>query len=112
MQYRCPQCQSAKIMPVNQGANSARPEIPKSLLILVFSIFLLLLLVVASIVLWIFSNGAGTTLQIATVVAFIVTVVSGLLFWRDLPSFKISMQSFMQSQKVWKCRDCNHQWQN
>ncbi|MEB3766957.1 hypothetical protein [Acinetobacter sp. MD2] len=111
MQYRCPQCQSAKILPVSQGINSPRPEVPKSLIVLVFSIFLLLLLVVASIVLWIFSNGAGTTLEIATVVVFVITVISGLLFWRDLPNFKISMQSFMQAQKAWKCRDCNHVWQ-
>ncbi|MEB3754335.1 hypothetical protein [Acinetobacter sp. MD2(2019)] len=111
MQYRCPKCQSAKIIPVNQGANSPRPEVPKSLIILVFSIFLLLLLVVASIVLWIFSNGAGTTLQIATVVVFVVTAISAFLFWRDLPNFKISMQNFMQAQKIWKCRDCHHEWQ-
>ena len=110
MQYRCPQCQSAKIMPVAQGGNAVRPEIPKSLVILVFSIFLLLLLVIACIVMWIFAHGASPILQIATGVVFLVTVGSGLLFWRQLPNFKLSMQGFLQSQKAWKCRDCNHEW--
>ncbi|KJV39379.1 hypothetical protein [Acinetobacter brisouii] len=110
MQYRCPQCQSAKIMPVAQGSNAIRPEIPKSLVILVFSIFLLLLLVIACIVMWIFAHGASPILQIATGVVFLVTVGSGLLFWRQLPNFKLSMQGFLQSQKAWKCRDCNHEW--
>ncbi|MHA3098280.1 hypothetical protein [Acinetobacter brisouii] len=110
MQYRCPQCQSAKIMPVAQGSNAVRPEIPKSLVILVFSIFLLLLLVIACIVMWIFAHGASPILQIATGVVFLVTVGSGLLFWRQLPNFKLSMQGFLQSQKAWKCRDCNHEW--
>ncbi|WP_374251985.1 hypothetical protein [Acinetobacter brisouii] len=110
MQYRCPQCQSAKIMPVAQGSNAVRPEIPKSLVILVFSIFLLLLLVIACIVMWIFAHGASPILQIATGVVFLVTVGSGLLFWHQLPNFKLSMQGFLQSQKAWKCRDCNHEW--
>ena len=110
MQYRCPQCQSAKIMPVAQGSNAVRAEIPKSLVILVFSIFLLLLLVIACIVMWIFAHGASPILQIATGVVFLVTVGSGLLFWRQLPNFKLSMQGFLQSQKAWKCRDCNHEW--
>lgn len=110
MQYRCPQCQSAKIMPVAQGSNAIRPEIPKSLVILVFSIFLLLLLVIACIVMWIFAHGASPILQIATGVVFLVTVGSGLMFWRQLPNFKLSMQGFLQSQKAWKCRDCNHEW--
>ena len=30
----------------------------------------------------------------------------------DLPDFKISMQEFMKSQKKWKCRDCQHEWEN
>lgn len=110
MQYRCPQCQSAKILPLAQGS-STRPDIPKSLMTLIFSIFLLLLLVISSIVMWIFGNGAGSNLQIATVVVFIITALSGFMFWRDLPRFKASMQAFMQSQKTWKCRACNHQWQ-
>lgn len=110
MQYRCPQCKSAKIMPVAQGANTPRPEIPKSLMSLIFSIFLLLLLVITSIAMWIFGKGAGTNIQIATIVAFVVTLVSGFFFWRDLPTFKSSMQKFLQSQKAWKCRECNHQW--
>lgn len=111
MQYRCPKCQSPKIMPMSQGANTPRPVVPKSLVILIPAIFTLLLLVIISIAMWIFGNGAGTTLQVLTVVAFAVCVIAGLLFWRDLPDFKISMQSFMQSQKHWKCRECNHEWQ-
>ena len=30
---------------------------------------------------------------------------------KDLPDFKISMQAFMQTQKKWKCRECNHEWE-
>lgn len=111
MQYRCPKCQSAKLMPIAQG-NGARPDVPKSLITLIFSIFLLLLLVISSIVMWIFSNGAGSNLQIATVIVFLITAGSGFMFWRDLPQFKQSIQTFMQSQKMWKCRECQHQWQN
>ena len=59
----------------------------------------------------VFANGAGSSLQIATVVAFVVTVGAGFMFWRDLPDFKLSMQAFMQSQKHWKCRDCNNEWE-
>ena len=111
MQYRCPKCQSPKIMPVAQAnAPVARPVVPKSLVFLVPSIFVLLLLVLISIAMWLFGDGAGSTLQIATVVVFIVTVGSGLLFWRQLPNFKVSMQGFLQSQKAWKCRDCHHEW--
>ena len=112
MQYRCPKCQSVKIMPVSQGANSPRPNVPKSLVILVPAIFLLLLLVVASIVMWLFSDGAGSFLQTATVIVFFICLIAGFLFYRDLPDFKISMQEFMKSQKKWKCRDCQHEWEN
>lgn len=111
MQYRCPQCQSAKIMPVAQNANGVRPEIPKSLMVLIFAIFLLILLGVASLGMWAFGNGVSSTMQIATLIVFVVTAGAGFMFWRDLPNFKVSMQGFMQSQKVWKCRECNHQWQ-
>ncbi len=48
MQYRCPKCQSVKIMPVSQGANSPRPNVPKSLVLLVPAIFILLILVLIS----------------------------------------------------------------
>lgn len=113
MQYRCPQCQSPKIMPQAQaGAPAARPVVPKSLVFLIPAIFVLLLLVLISIAMWIFGNGAGSTLQIATVAVFIVCVIAGFLFYRDLPDFKISMQAFMQSQKKWKCRECNHEWES
>ncbi|WP_151979957.1 zinc-ribbon domain-containing protein [Acinetobacter guerrae] len=111
MQYRCPKCQSVKIMPVGQGGTSARPVIPKSLVILLPAIFILLFLVLMSIGMWIFGSGAGLKLQIATVVVFVVTAGAGLMFWRDLPNFKLSMQAFMQSQKHWKCRECHHEWQ-
>ncbi len=43
MQYRCPKCQSVKIMPVSQGTNSPRPNVPKSLVLLVPAIFILLM---------------------------------------------------------------------
>lgn len=112
MQYRCPQCQSVKLMPVSQGVDSPRPHVPKSLVMLVPAIFILLILVLISVGMWIFGNGAGQGLQVATIIAFGFCVIAGVLFWRDLPDFKISMQAFMQSQKYWKCRDCNHEWQN
>ena len=112
MQYRCPQCQSPKIMPVAQaGVPATRPVVPNSLVFLVPAIFVLLLLVLISIAMWLFGDGAGSTLQIATVVVFIVCVIAGFLFYRDLPDFKISMQGFMQSQKKWKCRECDHEWE-
>ena len=100
MQYRCPQCQSPKIMPIAQaGQPAARPVVPKSLVFLIPAIFVLLLLVIISIAMWLFGNGAGSTIQTATVVVFIICVIAGFLFYRDLPDFKISMQAFIQSQK-------------
>ena len=112
MQYRCPKCQSPKIMPVAQtGRPAPRPVVPKSLVFLIPAIFILLLLVLISVSMWIFGDGAGQNLQIATVIVFSICVVAGILFWRDLPDFKISMQSFMQSQKKWKCRECDHEWE-
>lgn len=88
MQYQCPKCQSRKILPVTHGNTPAvRPVVPKSLVFLIPLLFILLLLVVISIVMWIFSNGAGQTLQIATVVVFIAAVIAGVMFWRDLPDF-------------------------
>nr|WP_174507245.1 hypothetical protein [Acinetobacter sp. Marseille-Q1620] len=110
MQYRCPKCQSAKIMPLSNGTNVVKPVVPKSLVILIPALFILLFLVVLSIGMWIFGNGAGPTLQIATIVIFVICVLAGLMFWRDLPDFKISMQNFMNSNKDWKCRDCHHEW--
>lgn len=113
MQYQCPKCQSRKIMPLaTANAPAARPNVPKSLILLVPTIFILLLLIVSSLVMMIFADGAGQTLQIATVVVFIVAIIAAAMFWRDLPDFKISMQAFMQSQKKWKCRDCNNEWEN
>ncbi|WP_180013401.1 hypothetical protein [Acinetobacter sp. YH16031] len=112
MQYRCPKCQSPKIMPVAQpGQPAARPVVPKSLIMLVPALFVLLLLVIISIAIWIFGDGAGTTLQTATVIVFIICLIAGFMFYKDLPDFKISMQAFMQSQKKWKCRECNHEWE-
>ena len=112
MQYRCPKCQSPKIMPVAQPGQAApRPVVPKSLMFLVPALFLLLLLVIISIAMWIFGDGAGTTLQTATVMIFILSLIAGFIFYKDLPDFKISMQAFMQTQKKWKCRECNHEWE-
>ncbi len=112
MQYQCPKCQSRKIIPVASASEPAvRPVVPKSLVFLVPLIFVLLLMVIISIAMMIFGNGAGQSMQIATVIVFVVTVIAGILFWRDLPDFKISMQSFMQANKKWKCRDCNNEWQ-
>lgn len=111
MQYRCPKCQSPKIMPMaTSNTATVRPVIPKSLIVLISAIFVLLFLVVISIAMWIFGNGAGTTLQTATIVVFIISAIAGIFFWKDLPDFKISMQAFMNNNKDWKCRDCNHEW--
>jgi len=99
-------------MPVSQSGNvSARPVVPKSLVFLIPAVLILLLLVSISIAMWLFGNGAGSILQISTVVVFILCVIAGFMFYRDLPDFKISMQSFMQSQKKWKCRECHHEWE-
>ncbi|MDM1770196.1 MULTISPECIES: hypothetical protein [Acinetobacter] len=112
MQYRCSKCQSPKIMPVAQAGQAApRPVVPKSLVFLIPAIFILLLLVLISIAMWIFGDGAGTTLQTATVIVFVICLIAGFMFYRDLPDFKISMQAFMQNQKKWKCRECNHEWE-
>lgn len=113
MQYQCPKCQSRKIMPLaSANAPAVRPNVPKSLIFLIPTVFILLLLIVSSVVMMTFGDGAGQTLQIATVVVFIACLIAGVLFWRDLPDFKISMQAFMQSQKKWKCRECNNEWEN
>jgi len=99
-------------MPVAQPGQAApRPVVPKSLMLLVPALFLLLLLVIISIAMWIFGDGAGTTLQTATVIVFILSLIAGFMFYKDLPDFKISMQAFMQTQKKWKCRECNHEWE-
>jgi len=90
----------------------AKPVVPKSLVFLIPAIFVLLLLVLISIAMWIFGDGAGSGLQAATVAVFAVCLIAGFLFYRDLPDFKISMQAFMQSQKKWKCRDCSHEWES
>jgi membrane protein YdbS with pleckstrin-like domain len=112
MQYRCPKCQSPKIMPVAQaGEPAARPVVPKSLVFLIPSLFVLLLLVIISIAMWIFGDGAGSTLQSVTVAVFVICAIAGFMFYKDLPDFKISMQAFMQSQKKWKCRECSNEWE-
>jgi len=99
-------------MPVAQAGQAApRPVVPKSLVFLIPAIFILLLLVLISIAMWIFGDGAGTTLQTATVIVFVICLIAGFMFYRDLPDFKISMQAFMQNQKKWKCRECNHEWE-
>ncbi|MFU8925339.1 hypothetical protein [Acinetobacter puyangensis] len=111
MNYRCPKCQSTKIIPM-ASATGPRPQVPKSLLILVPSILLLALLLAISIVFLILDKSTGPVLNGATILVVLSCIVSGFMFWRDLPNFKISMQSFMQSQKQWKCRECQHEWQN
>ena len=111
MNYRCPKCQSTQIMPV-ASATGPRPVIPKSLVILVPSILILLLLVIIGIVFWIMDKQAGVVLQGLTIGAFLAALVSGAMFWKAMPDFKLSMQSFMQPQKHWKCRQCNHDWHN
>jgi len=112
MQYRCPKCQSPKVMPLANASNGeiARPVVPKSLVFLIPAIFILLFLVITSLTMWLFGNGAGPKLQIATVIVFVATALAGVMFWRDLPNFKISMQAFMTNNKEWKCRECQHEW--
>lgn len=90
---------------------AARPEVPKSLMLLLPSIFALLFLGILSIVFYAFGDGIGTTMQGLIFAAFLLTAVSAIMFWRDLPNFKLSLQAFVQSQKRWKCRECQHEWQ-
>ncbi len=111
MNYRCPKCQSSQIFPV-ASQSSSRPIIPKSLVILILSILALILLVIISLIVLALGNDASPILQGATILAFLSSVVSGIFFWRVFADFKINMQSFLQSQKHWKCRQCNHEWQN
>lgn len=92
--------------------NGARPIVPKSLIVLIPSILLLLLFVFISIIMLVIGKKAGIVLQAGTILSFLSCAISGFLFWRVLPDFKTSMQSFMQAQKHWKCRDCHHEWQN
>lgn len=110
MNYRCPQCQSTKIIPMASASSGARPQVPKSLLVLVPSILLLLFLVLFSIVVLVLGNQPHTILQVATLLAFLSCVGSAFMFWRVLPDFKVTMQNFMRAQKHWKCRDCQHEW--
>ncbi|KAA8732153.1 hypothetical protein F4V57_11085 [Acinetobacter qingfengensis] len=111
MSYRCPKCQSPKIMPV-ASSNSVRPEIPKSLAILVPSVLFLLLFVSISLAFLVLDKKMGLLLQLATIASFLIFIASGFMFWKALPKFKQSMQTFMRAQKHWKCRQCNHDWQN
>ena len=111
MNYRCPKCQSSQILPM-ASASGPRPVIPKSLVVLVPSILLLLLFVLISIVFLVMDKDTGIILQSLTILSFLAVLGSGFSFWKAMPDFKISMQSFMQSQKHWKCRQCNHEWHN
>lgn len=111
--YRCPKCQSNKIMPLaGTSPDSPRPNVPKSLMMLLPSIFILLCLGVYSILVTIFGKGIGTTVQGLILAAFVLTAVSAVMFVRDLPDFKLSLQAFLQNQKRWKCRDCGEEWEN
>lgn len=113
MQYRCPKCQSNKIMPIaGNSPDSPRPNVPKSLMLLLPSIFILLFLGLISIGFALFDKEIGTTLTGMIFAVFLLTVVSAIMFWRDLPNFKISLQTFLQAQKAWKCRECGEEWQN
>ncbi len=81
MQYRCPKCQSPKIMPVAQaGSPAVRPVVPKSLVFLFQQSLSYYCWFSISIAMWIFGDGAGSTLQVATVVAFIICVIAGFRF--------------------------------
>ncbi|MFB2539382.1 MULTISPECIES: hypothetical protein [unclassified Acinetobacter] len=110
MNFQCPKCQSRKLMPV-ASSNGVRPNVPRSLVILIPSILVLAVLVLISIVMFVMGKPAGVFLQSLTVAIFLVCAVSGAMFWRVMPNFKIEMQNFMQQQKQWKCRDCGHEWQ-
>ena len=111
MNYRCPKCQSPQIMPVS-SASGPRPVIPKSLLVLVPSVLLLVLFVIISLVFLVMDKPSGPLLQGLTILSFVAVLGAGFTFWKAMPDFKISMQSFMQAQKHWKCRQCNHEWHN
>ena len=111
MNYRCPKCQSTQILPVS-SASGPRPIVPKSLIVLVPSVLLLILFVLVSLVFLIIGKQTGPVLQTLTLISFVAVVISGFSFWKVMPDFKISMQTFMQQQKHWKCRQCNHEWHN
>lgn len=111
MQFQCPKCQSRKLMPVaNANTMTVKPNIPTSLKIFLPSIFVLLILVLVSIIMFVIGNKVGVFLQSTTIIAFFAALISGAMFWKDMPNFKIEMQNFMQNQRHWKCRDCNHDW--
>lgn len=100
-------------MPIaSLDANAPRPIPPKSLMLLLVSIFALLGLGVYSILVTAFGKGIGLTLQGMILAVFLLTTISAVMFWRDLPNFKISLQAFIQAQKRWKCRDCGEEWEN
>lgn len=108
----CPKCKSNKILPVaSVDGNAPRPEVPKSLMLLLPSVFILLALGIYSILVSIFGKGIGSTVQSMILAVFLLTTVSAIMFWRDLPNFKISLQAFLQAQKRWKCRDCGEEWE-
>lgn len=111
--YRCPKCQTPKIMPIaSNDPNAPRPNVPKSLMLLLPSIFVLLFLGIFSIINTLLGNSMGTTLKGLILAAFILTAVSAIFFMRDLPNFKLSLQAYIKAQKRWKCRECHHQWEN
>lgn len=108
----CPKCKSNKVMPLaGTSPDSPRPNVPKSLMMLLPSIFVLLFLGILSIGFVAFGKSIGTTMQGLILASFLLTAVSAVMFVRDLPDFKISLQAFLQAQKRWKCRDCGEEWE-
>lgn len=100
MQYRCPKCQSPKILPLAQANGPAvRPVVPKSLVVLIPAVFVLLLLVLISIAMWIFADGAGTTLQAATVVVFLLCIIAGFFFTAIFPILKFPCKALCSRKK-------------
>lgn len=111
MQFQCPKCQSRKLMPVANATNmTSKPNVPASLIVFVMSVFALLILVLISIIIFVIGKKVGVFLQSTTIIAFLATLISGVMFWKVMPNFKIEMQNFMQNQRHWKCRDCDHDW--
>ncbi len=48
---------------------------------------------------WIFGDGAGTTLQTATVVVFIACLIAGFMFYRDLQILKSQCKALCNHRK-------------
>lgn len=110
--YRpCPNCQSKKIMPlVSNDPTAIRPNVPKSLMLFLPSVFILLFLGIFSLIKIAMGSSIGSTLQGLILAVFLLTTVSLIFLIRDMPTFKLSLQAYLQAQKRWKCRDCHTEW--